>query len=98
MTRILLLTVLLLASGQAAADEALAKQKGCTACHSIDRKLIGPAYRDVAKKYKAEKDASAKLVTSILGGSTGKWGAVPMPANKITQEEAGKLAAWILSL
>jgi cytochrome c len=80
------------------ADEAMAKAKGCTACHGIDKKVIGPAYKDVAKKYKGEKDASAKLEASILKGSTGKWGPIPMPANKVSADEAKKLAAWVLSL
>jgi cytochrome c len=87
-----------LCSAPAFADEALAKAKGCTACHSIDKKLIGPAYKDVAKKYKADKDGVAKMVASITKGSTGKWGQVPMPANNVTPDEAAKLAAWIRSL
>ena len=88
----------LAAAGPAAADEALAAQKGCTACHSIDKKVIGPAYRDVAKKYKGDAQARAKLSASVVGGSTGKWGQIPMPPNKVTPEEAAKLAAWVLSL
>lgn len=82
----------------AAADEALAKSKGCTACHGIDKKIVGPAYKDVAKKYKGDKDAQAKLAQSVVKGSQGKWGSVPMPPNKVTDDEAKKLAAWVLSL
>ena len=89
---------LLMAAAPAAADEALAKSKGCTACHDVKKKLVGPAYADVAKKYKADKEAQPKMVTSIVKGSTGKWGQVPMPPNKVTDDEAKKLAAWILSL
>ena len=86
------------AATPATADEALAKAKGCTACHSVKAKLVGPAYADVAKKYKADKEAPAKLATSIVKGSTGKWGPIPMPPNKVTEDEAKKLAAWVLSL
>lgn len=81
-----------------AADKAFARSKGCIACHDIDTKLVGPGFKEVKNKYKADKDAEAKLVTSIVKGSTGKWGSVPMPPNKISDEEAKKLAAWILSL
>ena len=89
---------LLSAAPSAFADEALAKAKGCTACHSVKTKLVGPAYADVAKKYKSDKEAPGKLVTSIVKGSTGKWGPIPMPPNKVTEDEAKKLAAWVLSL
>jgi cytochrome c len=82
----------------AAADEAMAKAKGCTACHDVKKKLVGPAYADVAKKYKAQADGQATMVGSILKGSQGKWGPIPMPANKVTDDEAKKLAAWILTL
>jgi len=82
----------------AAASEAMIKEKGCTACHSIDKKGVGPAYKEVAKKYKGNKDAEALLVTSILKGSTGKFGPVPMPPNKVTDAEAKALAAWVLTL
>jgi cytochrome c len=95
---VLAATLGLLAAFPAAADEALAKAKGCTACHSVKAKLVGPAYADVAKKYKADKEAPGKLATSIVKGSTGKWGPIPMPPNKVTEDEAKKLAAWVLSL
>lgn len=88
----------LLAAFPAAADEALAKAKGCTACHSVKTKLVGPAYAEVAKKYKADKEAPGKLAASILKGSSGKFGPVPMPPNKVTEDEAKKLAEWVLSL
>ena len=63
------------------ADEALAKAKNCMACHAIDTKLVGPSYKDVAKKYATQKDAATLLVTRTMKGSTGVWGAIPMPAN-----------------
>jgi cytochrome c len=89
---------LLGAAGSALADEALAKGKGCTACHAIDKKLVGPAYKDVAKKYKGDAKATETMVNSIMKGSQGKFGPVPMPPNKVTDAEAKKLASWILSL
>ena len=89
---------LALSSLPAAADMALATAKGCTACHAVDKKLVGPAYKDVAKKYKAEKDGAATMAASVLKGSQGKWGPIPMPPNKVSEDEAKKLAAWILTL
>ena len=86
------------AATPATADEALAKAKGCMACHSVKAKLVGPAYADVAKKYKSDKEAPGKLATSIVKGSSGKFGPIPMPPNKVTEDEAKKLAAWVLSL
>lgn len=83
----------------ALADQALAKSKNCLACHTVDKKLVGPAYLDVAKKYAGQKDAAAKLATKIMKGGSGVWGAVPMPANtQVNEAEARKLADWVLSL
>jgi len=83
----------------ALADQALAKSKNCLACHAVDKKLVGPAYQDVAKKYAGQKDAAAKLATKIMKGGSGVWGAVPMPANtQVNEAEAKKLADWVLSL
>jgi cytochrome c len=89
---------LLAAAGPAAADLALAQAKGCTACHDVKKKVVGPAYADVAKKYKGDKAAQATMVASILKGSSGKFGPIPMPPNKVTEDEAKKLAAWIAGL
>jgi cytochrome c len=94
----LAIAALALIAAPAAADEALAKAKGCTACHDVKKKLVGPAYADVAKKYKGDAKASDTMAASILKGSAGKWGQVPMPPNKVTEEEARKLAGWILTL
>lgn len=81
------------------ADQALATSKTCMACHSIDKKVVGPAFKDVAKKYAGDKNAAATLVMKITKGSTGSWGAVPMPANtQVNEADAKKLAAWVLSL
>ena len=98
-TTALILSAALLAATPALADEALAKAKGCTACHSTGaQKLVGPGYKEVAKKYKGDANGQATMAASILKGSTGKWGPIPMPANKVTDDEAKKLAAWIASL
>ena len=83
--------------GQAQANADLAKAKNCMGCHAIDKKVIGPAYRDVAAKYKGQKDAETKLVASITKGSTGTWGAMAMPPNAVTQDEAVTLAKWVLA-
>ena len=86
-------------AGQAQADEALAKAKNCMSCHAIDKKVVGPAYKDVAKKYAGQKDAEATLITHVTKGSKGVWGPVPMPANtQVNDAEAKKLVDWILSL
>ncbi len=87
----------ILMAGQAQADEALAKSKNCMACHAIDKKLVGPAYKDVAAKYKGDAKAPAMLAEKIKAGGKGVWGQIPMPPNNVTPEEAAKLAAWVLS-
>ena len=82
----------------AMADEALAKAKNCMACHAVANKLVGPAYKDVAKKYAGDKAAADKLATKVIKGGSGVWGAVPMPANpQVSEAEAKKLVAWVLS-
>ncbi len=79
------------------ANLALAQKNACTACHAVDRKLVGPAYQDVAKKYASQKDAQAMLARSIKAGGAGKWGPVPMPAQAaLSEADAATLAAWIL--
>jgi cytochrome c len=80
------------------AGEKLAKDKGCTACHAVDKKVIGPSYKDVAKKYKGDAAAPAKLAEKVIKGGQGVWGPVPMPPNKVTDDEAKKLVAYVLSL
>ncbi len=78
--------------------EALAKAKGCNACHAENAKKVGPAYKDVAKKYAGKADAVDYLAGKIKNGGVGVWGNVPMPAQNVTDEEAKKLAEWVLSL
>ncbi|MEY2677427.1 MAG: hypothetical protein RLZ00_119 [Pseudomonadota bacterium] len=81
------------------ADLALATSKNCMACHAIDKKLVGPAYKDVATKYANDKTAVDKLATKIQKGGAGMWGPVPMPANmQVNDAEAKKLAAWVLTV
>ena len=88
----------LLAVAPAHASLDLAKAKNCTACHAVDKKLIGPAYRDVAAKYATDKDASAKLAKKVREGGVGVWGQIPMPANpQINADEAAALVKWILA-
>ncbi len=81
------------------ADQALATSKACMACHGIDKKIVGPAYKDIASKYGNSKASEAYLVTKIRKGSSQVWGPVPMPANAhVSEADAQKLAAWVLSL
>ena len=88
----------LLFSGAARADAALAQKKNCMACHAIDKKVVGPAYKDVAAKYAGQKDAADKLAAKIMKGGSGVWGPVPMPANpQVSEAEAKQLAAWVLT-
>jgi cytochrome c len=95
----LLVAAGMLSTGAAVADEALAKAKNCMACHSVDKKIVGPAYKDVAAKYAGQKDAEAKLAEKVIKGGKGSWGEVPMPPNTtVKPEEATKLVKWILSL
>ena len=88
-----------LASGSAFANADLAKSKNCMTCHSVDAKVVGPAYKEVAKKYATDKTAEAKLVQKVMKGGSGTWGAVPMPANpQVSEAEAKTLVKWVLSL
>ena len=88
-----------LAAGPAFASADLAQKKACMACHAVDKKLVGPAYKDVAAKYAGQKDVAAKLADKIQKGGSGVWGAVPMPANPgVNAAEAKQLADWVLTL
>ncbi len=87
--------VAMVAASPAMANLALAQKNACMACHAVDKKLVGPAYQDVAKKY-AGKSAD-ELAKSIKAGGSGKWGPVPMPAQAaLSDADAKTLAAWIL--
>jgi cytochrome c len=85
-------------SSPAFASAEIAKKNACMACHAAERKLVGPSYNDVAKKYAGQKDAVATLAKSIKAGGAGKWGPVPMPAQaNLSEADASTLAAWILA-
>jgi cytochrome c len=87
-----------LVAGPAFASQELAQKKNCMACHAVDKKLVGPAYKDVAAKYKGDKGAEAKLAEKVMKGGVGAWGQVPMPANpQVSKEEAATLVKWVLS-
>ena len=82
----------------ALADMALATAKNCMACHAVDKKLVGPSYKDIAAKYTGQQDAVEKLSAKVIKGGSGVWGPIPMPANaQITSDEAKKLVAWIIT-
>jgi cytochrome c len=93
---IALSALMVVATSPAFANADLAAKKNCLACHAIDKKLVGPAYKDVAAKYAGQKDAVAKLADKIQKGGVGVWGQVPMPANQVTPDEAKQLATWVL--
>ena len=96
---LLIMAAMAAVTAPAMADEALAKSKNCLACHAVDKKLVGPSYKDVAAKYAGNAKAADMLATKIMKGGSGVWGAVPMPANpQVNESEAKKLAAWVLSL
>jgi len=89
--------ILAIAAVPAFANQQLAQQKNCMACHAIDKKLVGPAYKDVAAKYAGQKDAVDKLAQKVMKGGAGTWGAVPMPANpQVNEAEAKTLVQWVL--
>ena len=77
----------------------LADKSACLNCHSVEKKMVGPAFTDIAAKYKDRKDAAAYLTEKIVKGSTGAWGAIPMPANaQLKVDDAKALSAWIMAL
>jgi cytochrome c len=89
----------MLISTAASAQLELAKQKNCLACHAVDKKLVGPAYKDVAAKYANDKDAAARLAKKVREGGVGVWGQIPMPANpQVNEAESLQLVKWVLSL
>lgn len=81
------------------ADLALAQSRNCMSCHAVDKKVVGPAFKEVAARYANDKGAADRLAAKIQKGGGGSWGAVAMPANsQVSPEEAKKLATWVLSL
>jgi cytochrome c len=94
-----LFATLAVAAAPAQANQELAQKKSCLACHAIDQKLIGPAYKEVAKKYAGDSTAADKLAKKIIEGGAGSFGPVAMPPNpQVNAEEAKQLANWVLSL
>jgi len=83
----------------AADGAALAQKGGCMVCHGVDKKILGPAYKDVAAKYKGQKEAEEMLVKKVKAGGSGVWGPIPMPANtgKLSDDEFKSVVDWILS-
>ena len=93
------LAMTLAVAAPAFADQALATSKNCMACHAVDKKLVGPAFKEVAAKYAGKAGAADTLAAKIVKGGSGVWGPVPMPANaQVNDADAKKLAAWVLTL
>lgn len=98
MNKLIALTVLALVALPAQASPDLANKSKCMTCHQVDKKVLGPAFKDISAKYKGQKTAEAMLADSIAKGSKGKWGAIPMPAQKVSPADAKALSKWILTL
>lgn len=100
MKKVLLVTLLgLSGAAPALADLALATSKNCMSCHQVERKVLGPAFKDIAAKYRGNAAAGDLLADKIRKGGSGVWGPVPMPANnQVSEADAKKLSAWVLSL
>ncbi len=86
-----------LLTGGAIASEELAKAKNCLTCHAADKKIVGPAYKDIVAKRAADQGADVAIAAKIKAGSKGEWGNVPMPPNNVTEAEALTLAKWVLA-
>ncbi|MBC8056950.1 MAG: c-type cytochrome [Rhizobiales bacterium] len=87
------------AASPAFAQADFAQKKNCMACHAVEKKVLGPAFKDIASKYAGQKDATDKLAVKVTKGGTGVWGNIPMPANpQVTDAEAKQLVGWILTL
>ena len=98
-----IVTVMFGGAASAALSDSDAKQLmtkyNCQACHAVDKKLVGPAYKDVAKKYENDKDALPRLAKKVREGGVGVWGQIPMPANtQVNEAESLQLVKWVLSL
>lgn len=87
-----------LVAAPAFANMDMAKKNACMACHAVEKKLVGPAFQDISKKYASQNDAEAALAKSIKAGGSGKWGPIPMPAQAaLSDADAKTLAAWVLA-
>jgi len=95
---ILATLTLTLAAAPALANLELATKSGCTACHAVDKKIVGPAYKEVAAKYKGDAKAEAMLIDKVKKGGVGAWGQVPMPPNShVKDDDIKTLVKWVLS-
>jgi cytochrome c len=95
--QVMMFVALSVLAGGAFASEELAKSKNCLTCHSADKKIVGPSYKDITAKRASEKGAEAALAGKIKSGSKNEWGAVPMPPNNVSDAEAATLAKWVLT-
>ena len=94
-----LFTLSALAAGNVAASEKLAQSSGCMTCHALDRKVIGPGYKEIAAKYRNDKGAEANMVKKVKAGGSGVWGPTPMPPNAHVKEDDIKaIVHWMLGL
>lgn len=93
-------SMMVAAQAGAADASALAQKSGCLACHSVDKKVLGPAYKDVAAKYKGDKTAEAKMIEKVKKGGSGVWGPMPMPAmgGQVKDADIKTIVEWVLSL
>lgn len=90
---------LLLMSGVVSASQELAQKNACLSCHAVDKKVVGPAFKDVAAKYAGNKAAHDALAAKVKAGGKGVWGPIPMPANPgVKPEDLDKIISWVLSL
>jgi cytochrome c len=94
----LLFALALFAASPAFASQDLAAKNGCMACHSVDKTAFGPAFKDVAKKYKGDKDAVAKLVAKVKGGGSGVWGDRTMPPQQAPEAEVITIVSWMMAM
>ena len=86
-------------AADAKAAEALAQQSGCLACHTVDKKLVGPSYKDIAAKYRTDKGAEANLFKKVKEGGKGAWGDIPMPPNAhVKDQDIKTIVKWILGI
>ena len=94
-----LATIGILAAGNTAASEKIAQSSGCMTCHTTDRKVIGPSFKEIAAKYRYHKDAESLLVKKIKVGGSGVWGSTPMPPNAhVKEDNIRAVVQWILTL
>lgn len=86
-------------AADAAAAQALAQKNACMTCHAVDKKVVGPGFKEVSTKYKGDKGAEAKLIKKVKDGGSGVWGNIPMPPNpQVKEEDIKTIVQWVLSL